>query len=68
MLDYSPPNNWNDIIDNINVDIISKSHLSGVNLRQSDMKNYVFLCWMQMWAATFWYCEEIEKNIDFKNY
>ena len=66
MLDYSPPNNWNDIIDNINVDIISKSHLSGVNLRQSDMKNYVFLCWMQMWAATFWYCEEIEKKYRFQ--
>ena len=66
MLDYSPPKNWNDIIDNINVDIISKSHLGGVTLRQSDMKNYVYLCWMQMWAMTFWYCEEIEKKYRFQ--
>ena len=66
MLDYSPPKNWNDIIDNINGDIISKSHLSSVTLRQSDMKNYVYLCWMQMWAFTFWYCEEIEKKYRFQ--
>ena len=66
MLDYSPPKNWNEIIDTINVDIISKSHLSGVTLRQSDMKNYVYLCWMQMWAITFWYCEEIEKKYRFQ--
>ena len=66
MLDYSPPKNWNEIIDTINLDIISKSHLSGVTLRQSDMKNYVYLCWMPMWAITFWYCEEIEKKYRFQ--
>ena len=66
MLDYSPPKNWNEILDIINVDIISKSHLSGVTLRKSDMKNYVYLCWMQMWAMTFWYCEEIEKKYRFQ--
>ena len=66
MLDYSPPKNWNEIIDNINVDMISKSHLSGVTLRQSDMNNYVYLVWMQMWAMTFWYCEEIEKKYRFQ--
>ena len=66
MLDYSPPKNWNEIIDNINVDIISKSHLGGVSLRQSDMNNYVYLCWMQMWAMTFWYCEDMEKKYRFQ--
>ena len=66
MLDYSPPKNWNEILDNINSDIISKSHLSGITLRQSDMKNYVYLCWIQMWAITFWYCEEIEKKYRFQ--
>ena len=66
MLDYSPPKNWNEIIDTINADIISQSHLGGVMLRQSDMKNYVYLCWIQMWAITFWYCEEIEKKYRFQ--
>ena len=66
MLDYSPPKNWNEIIDTINAEMISQSHLGGVTLRQSDMKNYVYLCWIQMWAITFWYCEEIEKKYRFQ--
>ena len=66
MLDYSPPKNWNEIIENINIDIVSKSHLGGVTLRQSDMKNYVYLFWMQIWAMTLWYCEEIEKKYRFQ--
>ena len=66
MLEYSPPMNFNETIDNINADIISKSHLGGVSLRQNDMKNYVYLCWMQMWAMTFWYCEEKEKKYRFQ--
>ncbi len=30
------------------------------------MKNYIYLCWMQMWAMTFWYCDEIEQNYRFQ--
>ena len=66
MLEYSPPMNWNDAIENINVDIVSKSHLGGITLRLSDMKNYVYLCWIQMWAMTFWYVEEMEKKFRFQ--
>ena len=66
MLDYSSPMNWNETIDNINVDIISKSHLGGITVRQNDMFNYVYLCWMQMWAITFWYCEQKEQRYRFQ--
>ena len=66
MLDYSSPMNWNETIDNINADIISKSHLGGITLRQNDMFNYVYLCWMQMWAITFWYCEQKEQRYRFQ--
>ena len=66
MLAYSPPKNWNEEMDNINADIISKSHLGGITLRQNDMNNYVYLCWMQMWAMTFWYCYPTEQNYRFQ--
>ena len=45
-------------IELINRDIISKSHLGGVAEKQNDMKNYIDLCWLQMWAMTFWYCKD----------
>ena len=63
---YFPPNNWNEDIDIINEDIISKSHLGDVSIRLDDMKKYIYLCWMQMWALTFWYCEENEKRYRFQ--
>jgi hypothetical protein len=64
--DYFPPNNWSEDIDLINEDIISKSHLGDVSIRLDDMKKYIYLCWMQMWAITFWYCEENEKRYRFQ--
>ena len=63
---YFPPNNWSEDIDLINEDIISKSHLGDVSIRLDDMKKYIYLCWMQMWAITFWYCEENEKRYRFQ--
>ena len=64
--DYYFPNNWNESIEGINEDLISKSHLGGVSIRQNDMQNYIYLCWMQMWAITFWYCDEKEQNYRFQ--
>ena len=66
MLDYSAPKNWNEEMDNINSELISKSHLGGITLRQNDMINLVYLCWMQMWAMTFWYCDPIEQKYRFQ--
>ena len=63
---YYSPNNWNENIDLINEDLISKSHLGDVSIRFDDMKKYIYLCWMHMWALTFWYCEEKEKNYRFQ--
>ena len=48
------------------MDIISKSHLGGVAQRHNDMKNYIDLCWLQMWAMTFWYCDKKEKKYRFQ--
>lgn len=49
-------------IEPINADIVSKSHLGAVEVQQSDMENYIDLCWVQIWAMSFWYCDPIEKK------
>ena len=64
--EYFIPNNLNENIETINEDIISKSHLGGIKTKQDDMVNYIYLCWMQMWAMTFWYCDEQEKRYRFQ--
>ena len=63
---FIEPMNLNENIISINEDILLKSHLGGVQMRQNDMINYINLCWMQMWGMTFWYCDEIEKSYRFQ--
>ena len=63
---YFPPENWTESMNLINEDLISKSHLGDVSIRLDDMKKYIYLCWMQMWALTFWYSEENEQNYWFQ--
>ena len=58
--------NLNENVERINTDIVSKSHLGGVAMRLNDMDNYIYLCWMQMWAITFWYCDQQEKRYRFQ--
>ena len=62
---FIEPMNLNENIISINEDIISKSHLGGVKMRKADMGNYVNLCWLKMWALTFWYCYDEEKKYRF---
>ena len=64
--EYFVPNNLNENIETINEDMISKSHLGGIKTKQDDMINYIYLSWMQMWAMTFWYCDEQEKRYWFQ--
>ena len=58
--------NLNDNVESINTDIVAKSHLGGVAMRLNDMDNYIYLCWMHMWALTFWYCDQKEKKYRFQ--
>ena len=64
--DYYTNTGLSENIDLINMDIITKSHLGGVAERQNDMKNYIDLCWLQMWAMIFWYCDNKEKKYRFQ--
>ena len=63
---FIEPMNLNENIISINEDIILKSHLGGVRMRQNDMINYINLCWMQMWGMTFWYCDKMEQKYRFQ--
>ena len=64
--EYFVPMNLNDNVESINTDIVAKSHLGGVAMRLNDMDNYIYLCWMHMWALTFWYCDQKEKKYRFQ--
>ena len=64
--EYFVPMNLNDNVESINTDIVAKSHLGGVAVRLNDMDNYIYLCWMHMWALTFWYCDQKEKKYRFQ--
>ena len=63
--DYFIPLCLTEEIDLINADIVSKSHLGGVEVQQSDMENYIDLCWIQIWALSFWYCDPGERKYRF---
>ena len=64
--EYFLPMNLNENVESINTDIVAKSHLGGVAMRLNDMDNYIYLCWMQMWAITFWYCDQKERRYRFQ--
>ena len=58
---YIPPPDYSEEIDAINSDVISKSSL-GQNLnRTMEMKNYIYLTWLEIWAFTFQCNEQQEK-------
>ena len=40
--------------------------MADVSIRLDDMKKYIYLCWIQLWALTFWYSEDNEKRYWFK--
>ena len=66
MNNYIQITTLNDNINLINTDIVLQSHLGSITEIKNDMKNYINLCWVQMWAMTFWYCDKNEKRYRFK--
>jgi len=62
---YLPPN-LSEELESINVDIVSRSHLGSVSLQHCEMENYIRLCWIQLWAMTFWFHDEEEKRYRFQ--
>ena len=62
---YIPPPDYSEEIDAINSDVISKSSLGQNMDRNLEMKNYLYLTWLEIWAFTFWYNDNTEKHYRF---
>ena len=62
IIEYIPPPDYSEEIEAINTDVISKSSL-GENINRSlEMKNYLYLSWLEVWAFSFWYIDRNDKN------
>lgn len=61
-----PPVALHEELEPINTEMVSISHLSGVSCQQSEMENYLYLCWIQLWAMTLWYQDNQEKKYLFQ--
>ena len=63
--EYCPPPDYSEEIESINIDVISQSTL-GQNINRSlEMKNYLYLSWLEVWAFTFWYIDKKERHYRF---
>ena len=49
-------------IKNINSELISKSHLSRVELQTNEMTNFVYILWLKVWANSFYYHDNKEQK------
>ena len=63
--EYSPPPDFNEEIDLISTDIISKSYLGSYKINKIEMKNYIYLTWLELWAFSFWYFDKKERKYRF---
>ena len=63
--EYCPPPDYSEEIEAININAISKSSLGeGIN-RSLEMKNYLYLSWLEVWAFSFWYTDIKERPFRF---
>ena len=60
--EYCLPPDYSEEIEAINIDTISKSSLGDNINRSIEMKNYLYLCWLEVWAFSFWYIDINDKN------
>ena len=63
--EYSPPPDFSEEIDLISTDIISKSYLGSYKIHKIEMKNYIYLTWLELWAFSFWYFDKNERKYRF---
>ena len=63
--DYYPPPDYSEEIEAVNTILISKSSL-GQNINKNlEMRNYIYLTWLEVWCFTFWYIEKNERQYRF---
>ena len=64
--EYFLPMNYDEEIEKINEDIISKLFINENSSIKDKRERYLYLSWICIWALTFWYCEEKERNYWFQ--
>ena len=52
-------------VKNIDNELLSKSHLSRVEIKTNEATNYINLIWLKMWVSTFYYQDKQEQKYRF---
>ena len=52
-------------VKNIDNELLSKSHLSRVEIKTNEATNYIYLIWLKMWVSTFYYHDKQEQKYRF---
>jgi len=52
-------------VKNIDNELLSKSHLSRVEIKTNEATNYIHLIWLKMWVSTFYYQDKQEQKYRF---
>ena len=63
--EYCPPPEFSDEIEAVNTDFVSKTSLGQNINRKLEMKNYIYLTWLEVWAYSFWYIDINERHYRF---
>ena len=63
--EYCPPPDFSEEIEAINTDFVSKTSLGQNINRKLEMKNYIYLTWLEVWAYSFWYIDINERHYRF---
>jgi len=63
--DYYPPPDYSEEIEALNIELISHSSIGQSINNALEMKNYLYLTWLEIWAFTFWYIDKDERPYRF---
>ena len=63
--DYFIPPDYSDEMEALNIELISHSSIGQSINNALEMKNYLYLTWLEIWAFTFWYIDKDERPYRF---
>ena len=63
--DYYPPPDYTEEIEAINSDLLSKSSIGQSLNLELEMRNNLYLTWLEIWSYTFWYFDKEEREYRF---
>jgi len=63
--DYFVPPDYSEEMEALNIELISHSSMGQSINNALEMKNYLYLTWLEIWAFTFWCNEQGEKHYFF---